>query len=638
MLLRWRSLFYGRSRHTIPPMGMLDRRSGNAVLGISFGAFAALLLGCQEPTEAFVEISTDALCSDINGTGITAGLIETIDRPEYDTTTSLCHSDGTIGSIVLLPPDDNENAPFAFKVVTSIDGPVESCLGPELGPGCIVARRAMRFVPRTPFHVPVPMRQVCAGVQCPSEQTCADGVCRSPTVDPDLCVDPNGCDLGPGDVPVWQSSFGGVGTQLGRAIALTDNGLLAVTGSFDGTLDLDGPLVTSNGALTSKGGQDIFITTFTQSGLFRWGLSFGGAGNDEGLAVAISPKSDLYVVAGFQGTVDFGAGSLTSAADGTDVALIKLASNGKLRWAIRFGGDTGESGTDVAVDASDNSYVVGSFTGTTTIGSQVLTSAGGVDAFIASFTPSGDLRWAKSIGGAGEDHAGGVGVDAEGRVYITGKFTGEVSMGGPTPLTAVGSGDVFVASFDAQGGYRWATSFGAGGNDIGLDLAARDERVVVTGLLSNKASINGMELNAGAQDGFVAAFDPDGKLAWAKPFGNPKAEEDLGVSVAIAKDGSVAIGGETFNGPIFDSSPTGLKGIGNPFVAVLDANGEPRFSRIFGSGQYASTSSVAIAPDGSAFLAGWFAAELEGPAPGPNGENLTSSDLEDMFLFHVTPP
>lgn len=90
-------------------------------------------LGCQEPTEAIVEISTDAACADVTGTGLNAGLLGTIEKPVFDTTTSLCETGGHIGSIVLVPEKD-ETAPFAFKIVTSIGGDVNKCSAEAIDP------------------------------------------------------------------------------------------------------------------------------------------------------------------------------------------------------------------------------------------------------------------------------------------------------------------------------------------------------------------------------------------------------------------------------------------------------------------------------------------------------------------------
>ncbi len=590
------------------------------------GALAALLatpLGCREPTEAVLEITTDGDCKDVGGTGITPGPIGAIESRPFGTTTSNCTS-GDIGSIVLLPPDGPKDVPFAFKVVTSLGTPIESCTGPTYGEGCIVSRRAMRFVPHHAFHVPVRMSQVCAGVSCPEDQTCVDGICRSVTVDPNGCDDPAGCEPTPGEIPVFQSQFGGPGQQMARHLALGDDGALVLAGNFDDEIDFGA------GPLAHHGGSDVFLASFSQAGTLRWSRSFGGDGFDEGIAVAADAHGSVYLGATFDKTIDFGGGPLTSKGS-TDVALVKLTSFGKLSWAIRFGGALGDAPSKVVADSKGNVHVVGHFSGEMTIGATTLTSAGGADLFLASFDSSGKARWAKSFGGPEDDGANGVGTDADDNIYLAGYFRGDMAIDESTKLHALGAGDVLIASLDTNGAPRWAKSFGTQANDLALDLAARDDRVVITGTVASKTTIDGTPLVAGPLDGFVASFEKDGALAWAKAFGGEGG--DRGTSVAIAIDGSLVVGGDTFSGTIFNAAPTKAGGPLSPFVAVLERDGKPRWAKTFASALFATATGVGAPKDGAAFLAGWFDDALDA-----DGTPFTSKGGEDLMLLRVVAP
>ncbi|MEO7330489.1 MAG: hypothetical protein ABI193_18080 [Minicystis sp.] len=590
------------------------------------GALATLLatpLGCREPTEAVLDITTDGDCKEVGGTGITPGPIGAIESRPFATTTSSC-TNGEIGSMVLVPPDGPKDTPFAFKVVTSLGTPIENCTGPTYGEGCIVSRRAMRFVPHHAFHVPVRMSQACAGVSCPEDQTCVDGICRSVTVDPNGCDDPAGCEPDPTDIPIFQTQFGGAGQQMARHLALGDDGALALVGNFDGELDLGG------GALMHQGGSDIFLASFSHAGVHRWSRSFGGDGMDEGVAVATDAHSSVYLAASFEQTIDFGGGPLKSKGS-TDVALVKLTSFGTLVWAIRFGGLLGDAPAKVVADSKGNVHVVGHFTGAMIVGNTTLTAVGGTDIFLASFDSSGKSRWAKSFGGPEDDGANGVGIDADDNIYLAGYFRGDLAIDEATKLHSLGTGDVLVASFNKDGAPRWAKSFGGKANDLALDLAARDDRIVVTGTLASKATLDGTTIPAGPADGFVTSFEKDGTLAWAASFGGEG--NDRGSSVAIAPDGSLVIGGDTYSGSIFNAAPTKPRGVISPFVAVLERNGTPRWAKTFASALFASTTGVGAPKDGAAFLAGWFADALDA-----DGTPFKSKGAEDLMLLRVEAP
>ncbi|HVK64803.1 MAG TPA: hypothetical protein VM694_10020 [Polyangium sp.] len=575
-----------------------------------------------------MEISTNSSCGDLDSTGITAGLLGEIETRPYGTTTSLCETSGEIGTIVLLPPEGEREAPFAFKVVGSLGASVDTaCVAPAYGPGCIVARRAMRFVPHNSFRVPVRLSQACAGVLCPEAQTCVDGTCQSATVDPIDCENDAECGPEAGIPPAWQKKLGGPGFQMARHLALGDDGTLVVTGHFDGTINLGGK------DLTSKGGTDIYIASYAQGGHHRWSASFGGSLDEDVTRAAIDGKGAMYVLAQFQETVDFGGGPLVNAG-GRDVAILKFTNWGKLEWSVRFGGTLTDVPTAIAVGADGTIYVVGGFYGTAAIGSKTLTAVGESDLFVLSLTPSGSVRWAKSLGGPGHDSATGAGVDAAGNVYIAGYFEGTVDFGLPMPampIQATGS-DAFVTSFDAEGGLRWIQTLSGAATDRIQDLAVRGDRVAFAGRITNDTRIDGQVFDVAEEPGIVGAFDTGGKLAWAKLFGGNV--DGAGENVAIAADESVVVSGEISLGSAFGASaPATALGTDHAFVAILERDGKPRWGKVFPSSDKAFATGVAAPAHGFALLAGWFLGELDVGA-----EKLKSEGAADGFLLRVAPP
>lgn len=149
-------------------------------------------------------------------------------------------------------------------------------------------------------------------------------------------------------------------------------------------------------------------------------------------------------------------------------------STGSPDWAKSFGGSGSEFGNGIAVDASGNSYTTGYFQGSMTVGNTTLTAVGNYDMFVIKLDASGSPLWAKSFGGSGEESGIDIAVDASGNSYITGFFPGGIVVG-PTTLTAVGLYDMFVIKLNATGSPLWARSFGGNsltmGNGIGVDAS-----------------------------------------------------------------------------------------------------------------------------------------------------------------------
>ncbi len=162
------------------------RRSLLALVVLS--SVAAGFAACLSPTQVSVVVTTDVPCAHMRGASISVGRLGgdggIEDRPA-SSTKGACDSDGNIGIVVLVPSGKNDEE-IAFRVVVGVDRAADAC-GPN-AEGCIVARRALRFLAHEPLTVPVPMRSTCVGVPCTPDTTCVAGKCVAATIaDPTTC-------------------------------------------------------------------------------------------------------------------------------------------------------------------------------------------------------------------------------------------------------------------------------------------------------------------------------------------------------------------------------------------------------------------------------------------------------------------
>ena len=146
------------------------------------------------------------------------------------------------------------------------------------------------------------------------------------------------------------------------------------------------------------------------------------------------------------------------------VCLLALLASADLvkaqsAWTIANGGGsaTAENSRSICTDAAGNIYITGSFQNTVdfNFGGAInsLTATGSLsDIFIASYEPDGDYRWAVRAGSSDADNTGNGAICADGtNVYVTGNFSGSVLFGA-TGLTSAGGTDVFVAKLNATTG------------------------------------------------------------------------------------------------------------------------------------------------------------------------------------------
>jgi hypothetical protein len=292
---------------------------------------------------------------------------------------------------------------------------------------------------------------------------------------------------------IWAVSFNSSGAE---GVCTDPSGNIYVTGNFSGTFDFDpGP-----GTFTmSTGGMlDVFVVKLDPSGNFVWAVSAGAAGTDIAFNITCD-ASNVYVIGNFAQTVDFDPGTGTSnltVAGGNSAYVWKLTQAGALVWVKALG----TNGRGIAVDGAGNIHVSGGFTGTVDFdpgpGTFNMSSSGSNDVYVAKLDASGNLIWAKKMGGVFDDISRTLALDMSGNVITSGWFSVTVDFdpgAGTANLSSAGSYDIFISKLDASGNFVWAKRVGGTGTDDCPDLA--------TDALGN---IYG----AGYYSGTTADFDP----------------------------------------------------------------------------------------------------------------------------------
>jgi hypothetical protein len=170
-------------------------------------AVAVAMIGtttqCRTPTQVIIRVSTDARCDQLT-TAIFVGKTSALDIAVPIVTRRGCEREGFIGSAVLLPSGEDDDA-FAAKIITGVGVRVEDCINGTSLQSCITERRALRYEPNEIVRVDVFMGQQCAGIQCAPKETCQKGLCV-PCAD---CVDQTLIEAGAPDVVTNTKDTGG---------------------------------------------------------------------------------------------------------------------------------------------------------------------------------------------------------------------------------------------------------------------------------------------------------------------------------------------------------------------------------------------------------------------------------------------
>lgn len=464
------------------------------------GAGLVVATGCQPPTQVSLELSTDVPCNELAETSITLGVLGGLATKDPATVTSLC-SGGTIGSLIVVPIESDE-AELAFQIVSSTNGKAADTCTSEAtyDDRCIIARRALRFIPNTPLRVPIAMRASCAGVLCPDTDTCVEGQCAPAAVDAGACATEAGCgegNLGPRTDPIPSGPADGwsLGIPLASAEGLAASATqVFVVGRLSEGADFgSGPTGLNSAAYlaswTSNDGAHLWATPLAPEST-----------NSDAVALAVGSAGNVYSTGTFVDNVlydghahEFDSGWFVTNHD----------DMGNLVWHAVF---VGGAPQDIAVDASGQVYVVGTFgTSLADDGADVLFEAeGDSDGFIIALKSNPtheegvERLWQAAIHGSGANAASHVAATSEGAV-VMGTFDDELAVGDGNALTppSMGIARVFRAEFTQQGMNTLLIGYGGGTRQTVLDLTVTPD---------------GQRCFAGEYRGNFESFTQDGEM------------------------------------------------------------------------------------------------------------------------------
>jgi hypothetical protein len=370
--------------------------------------------------------------------------------------------------------------------------------------------------------------------------------------------------------------------------------------------------------------RNIQITPLDLPPEFQSALATGGTGADTVLFMSSDAPGNTYVSGSFNGTTVIGGTTLTSAGS-FDAYLAKFDPAGSMLWVRQVGGTGDESGFGSAPLANGDVYLCGRFNNTASFGGTNLT-ASGQDLFLARYDSSGNLLWARKAGGTGSDAAYAVVADAAGNAYLTGDFAGTADFGG-VQITSSSGQNSFVAKYDPTGALVWVARIGGTGSSsstrLHLDKASN---LYVGGSFQGDIQFVTPSLtSAGGNDGFVLKLDVNGAAQWVQQFGGPGNDVVRGMDTSA--DGTLNVGGSFRSSMTIGTTTLSTAGSDDWFITKLDSAGVPLWSRKAGGNGSDLVHSLTTDAWGNVLVVGSFSANATF-----NATTLINSGSTDMAV------
>ena len=384
------------------------------------------------------------------------------------------------------------------------------------------------------------------------------------------------------------------------------------------------------GVLTSAGGSDIFVAKFSPMGTLAWAKSYGATGDQFGTGIAIDSAGNAFVTGNFANNVSFGP-LMVPNAGGDDFFVLKLGTDGTEMTAYGFGGVGTQQASGIALDAQDNIIITGNFSGNFMFGATSLVGQGNLDAFVVKMNKSGMPLWAKGFGANQNQQSFEVATDLFGNILLTGAFQTSVDFGGGM-LTAAGGEDLFIAKLDPMGAHVFSKRYGDVLDQRGLGIAADPGgAVLVTGWFQGTTDFGaGNVTSGGNDDGFVLKLDSMGNHVFSKTFGAVSAQR--GKSIKSDSVGNILLTGEFFGAINFGGPQVTSVALFDIFVAKLSVTGSQVWLKRFGNTQNDRGEAVAVDPSGNAWFTGSYINNVDF-----GGGNVTGNAAENVFLLGLAP-
>lgn len=300
---------------------------------------------------------------------------------------------------------------------------------------------------------------------------------------------------------LWTKTFGGDEDDGGTDLIVTSDG---------------GFLIIGHTASFGYGLCDFYVIKTDRDGNLEWQTTLGDLSDDVGNAVVETSDGGFVLV----GSIEIALHNHHHSPDPTflsahtQLAAIKMNSDGKVLWTKTYGGSDGESGRGIIEMSNGDLAIVG-----------VTGSFGqGQDAYLVRLNSDGQMVWESALGTSNDERAYDLVETAEGGIIISGNSRDVLA----------NDFDIFYAKVDGDGNQLWQKKIDKGEVDASYGIAKCSDGNYI--LSTTMTSGSDPDLSS-------IKIDGDGEIIWKSYYSGPGVEYAYGITPC--QDGTFLLIGTT---------------------------------------------------------------------------------------------
>jgi hypothetical protein len=316
----------------------------------------------------------------------------------------------------------------------------------------------------------------------------------------------------------------------------------------------------------------------------------------------------------------------------------------KAQFLISAGAANQDYSKDIDIDNQGNIISAGYFWAPSVDldpgpGTNIKTSNGLNDVYLAKFTSSGNLMWVNSFGGTGIDMPHTVINDDSNNILLCGYFSTTCDFdpgAGATVKTSNGGRDAFIAKYDQNGNFQWVVTYGADSLDDAFNLNVDAiGNVYWTGLMEGTVTVGSSTFTTQGEDIILGKISPTGQVLWVKQMGGSGI--DAGTGIMVDNNGDLITSGYFQTTVDFDPnagvSILASSGGTDSYFGKYDTNGNSIWIKKIGgpSGDIAAPGGITIDNLNNIYFAGNAGANCDYD-PGAGTVTHTMNGTTDWFI------